>query len=283
MSRSYIPHIVTATALVVAVISAPAMAEEEAVATVNGVAIPKSQFDLLLKSQVSQGQPDTEAFRQELREIMITREVLVQEAKRRDMNQSAEFKAQVAAMEQQLLITALFNQIIKDMEPTDEALQAQYEHLKEVSATMGDKEYEVRHILVADEAQAKEIIVKLDNGADFAELAKEYSTDSGSKDNGGDLGWASPERYVKPFSDAMVKLGKGQRSETPVKSNFGYHIIEVVDIRTKPFPPYEQVKDQLRKEMLTASRDELISKLRDEAKIEKVGDLSADNVSTDKK
>lgn len=277
MSRSFIPHILTVIALVIATISAPAIAaDEDAVATVNGVAIPKSQFDLLLNSQVSQGQQDTPAFREELREIMITREVLAQEAKQREMDQTPEFKAQIAAMEQQLLITALFNQIIKEMEPTQEALQAQYEHLKEVSEKMGDKEYEVRHILVEDEAQAKEIIVKLDNGADFGEMAKEYSTDTGSKDNGGDLGWASPERYVKPFSDAMVKLGKGQRSESPVKSNFGYHIIEVVDVRVKPFPPYEQVKDQLRKEMLTASRDELISKWRDEAKIEKVGDLGSE-------
>jgi len=277
MSRSFIPHILTVTALVIATISAPAIAaDEDAVATVNGVAIPKSQFDLLLNSQISQGQQDSPAFREELREIMITREVLAQDAKRREMDQTPEFKAQMAAMEQQLLITALFNQIIKEMEPTEEALQAQYEHLKEVSEKMGDKEYEVRHILVEDEAQAKEIIAKLDNGADFAEMAKEYSTDTGSKDNGGDLGWASPERYVKPFSDAMVKLDKGQRSATPVKSNFGYHIIEVVDIRVKPFPPYAQVKDQLRKEMLTASRDEMISKLREEAKIEKIGDLSSE-------
>jgi len=276
MSRFHIPHIIAAVALVMSAISAPSFADEDAVATVNGVAIPKSQFDLLLKSQVSQGQQDTPAFREELREIMITREVLVQEAKRREMNQSADYKAQVAAMEQQLLITMLFNQIIKDMEPTEEALHAQYEHLKEVSATMGDKEYEVRHILVDDEAQAQEIIAKLDNGADFAEMAREYSTDTGSKNNGGDLGWSSPERYVKPFSDAMVKLGKGQRSTTPVKSDFGYHIIEVIDVRVNPFPPYDQVKDQLRKEMLTASRDELISKLRDEATIVKTEDLSSE-------
>jgi peptidyl-prolyl cis-trans isomerase C len=273
MSRSYIPHILALMAFFAIAMSAPAIAEEEAVATVNGVAIPKSQFDLLLNGQVSQGQQDTPAFREELRDIMITREVLVQEAKRRDMNQSPEYKAQVAAMEQQLLITMLFNQIIKEMEPTEEALKAQYDHLKEVSANMGDKEYLVSHILVSDEAQANEIIAKLNDGADFAEMAKEYSTDTGSKDNGGSLGWASPERYVKPFSDAMVKLGKGERSATPVQSNFGYHIIEVVDIRAKPFPPYDQVKDQLRKEMLTASRDELITKLRDEATIEKVGDV----------
>ncbi len=279
MSRLYIPRTICVAALVTLVMSVPAIADEQiaaedAVATVNGVAVPKSRFDLLLSSQTSQGQPDTPAFREELREIMITREVLVQEAKRREMNQSADYKAQVDAMEQQLLITMLFNQIIQEMEPTEEAKRAEYERLKEVNAGMGDKEYLVRHILVEDEAQAKEIIVELDGGADFAELAKQHSTDTGSKDRGGELGWASPERYVKPFSDAMVNLEKGQRSTAPVKSNFGYHIIEVIDVRPRPFPPYEQVEEQLRKEMLTAARDALITRLRDEAKIEKIGELS---------
>ncbi|MGD8476104.1 MAG: peptidylprolyl isomerase [Burkholderiales bacterium] len=245
----------------------------EAVATVNGVIVPKSQFEMLLESQVSQGQEDTQAFREELREIMITREVLVQEAKRREMNQSAEFKTQVDAMKQQLLITMLFNAIIEEMEPTEEALQAEYERLKQVNASMGEKEYHVRHILVEDQAQATTIIEELGNGADFAELAMEYSTDTGSKSNGGDLGWATRDRYVKPFADAMVALQKGELSATPVKSNFGYHIIEVIDIRPRPFPPFEQVKEQLRKEMLTTSRDALITKLRDESKIEKIGEL----------
>jgi len=276
MSRLYIPKIITVAVLVAMAMSAPAIAAEEAVATVNGVAVPKARFDLLLNSQTSQGQPDTPAFREELREIMITREVLVQEAKRREMDDSAEYKAQLDAMEQQLLITMLFNQIIQEMEPTDEAKHAEYERLKVVNAGMGDKEYQVRHILVEDEAQAKEIIAQLEGGADFAELAKAHSTDTGSKDRGGDLGWASPERYVEPFSNAMVNLQKGQRSAVPVKSNFGYHVIEVIDVRPRPFPPYEQVEEQLRKEMLTTARDALITRLRDEAKIEKIGDLSTE-------
>ncbi len=253
-------------------LSMPAVAaEDEAVATVNGVPVPKSRFDLLLNSQTSQGQEDTPAFREELREIMITREVLVQEAKRRDMDKSEEYMVQLDAMQQQLLITMLFNKIIQEMEPSEEAKRAEYERIKQANVNLGDKEYLVRHILVEEEKLAKEIIAELEGGADFAELAKQHSTDTGSRDNGGELGWSPPERYVEPFANAIVAMDKGQTTSAPVKSDFGYHVIEVVDVRARPFPPYEQVEEQLRKEMLTSSRDEMITKLRNEAAIEKIG------------
>ncbi len=268
---------VATAALLTLMVSAPAVsAEKEAVAKVNGVVVPKSRFDLLLNSQTSQGQQDTPAFREELREIMITREVLVQEAKRREMDQSDEYKSQLDAMEQQLLITMLFNTIIQEMEPTEEAKRAEYERIKSANASLGEKEYHVRHILVEDEALAKQIITELGGGADFTELAKQYSTDTGTKENGGDLGWSSPERYVKPFANAIVTLTKGQTTTNPVKSDFGFHVIEVLDVRAKPFPPYEEVEQQLRKEMLTTSRDQLITKLRDGANIEKIGTFDSE-------
>ena len=197
--------VLSVAVLSVAVLSVPAIAaEEDAIATVNGVAVPKSRFDLLLTSQTSQGQQDTPAFREDLREIMITREVLVQEAKRRDMDQSDEYKAQIDAMQQQLLITALFNTLIQEMEPTEEAMRAQYERIKAANEATGQKEYLARHILVDDPEQAQKIIDDLQGGAEFAALAKEYSKDTGTKDNGGELNWAVPEGYVKPFADAIV-------------------------------------------------------------------------------
>lgn len=248
-------------------------AEEEAVAIVNGVAVPKSRFDLLLNSQTSQGQEDTPEFRKELLEIMITREILVQEAQRRKMHESKEYAAQVDAMEQQLLISTLFNQLIVDFEPTDEAKMAEYLRIKTENDKMGRKEYLVRHILVEDANVANDIIKKLAGGADFAALAKEFSADTGTKENGGQLDWSVPEAYVEPFAKAIVALKKGERSATPVLSNFGYHVIEVLDVRAQPFPDYEQVKEELRKDMITKSRDEMITKLRKEAKIEKVGEL----------
>jgi peptidyl-prolyl cis-trans isomerase C len=262
--------------LVVATLSMPAFsASEDAVAMVNGVAVPKTRFDLLLNSQTTQGQEDTPEFREELREIMITREVLAQEAIRRKFDTTDDYKQQIDAMQQQLLLTMLFNAFIKEMEPTEEQMQAEYERIKASNAALGDKEYHVRHILVKDEAAAKDIIAQLQGGADFAEVAKEKSEDTGSKETGGDLGWSSPQRYVKPFADAIVALQKGETTTAPVKTDFGYHVIELVDVRAAPFPPYDQVKEQIRKEMLTRSRDELIGKLREEATIEKVGSISA--------
>ncbi len=272
ITRNYVAALLLAT-----ILSVPAIAaEEEAVATVNGVPVPKARFDLLLTSQTSQGQQDTPAFREDLREIMITREVLVQEAKRREMDQSENYKTQLDAMQQQLLITMLFTTLIEELEPTEGAKREQYERIKAASEANGQKEYLVRHILVDEAEQAQKIITDLQGGADFAALAKEFSKDTGTKANGGELNWAVPEGYVKPFAEAIVALGKGGKTETPVRSNFGYHVIEVLDVRAKPFPAYEQVAEQLRKEMLTESRDQLITKLRDAAKIEKIGSLDSE-------
>ncbi len=272
VTRNYVAALLLAT-----IFSVPAIAaEDDAVATVNGVPVPKSRFDLLLTSQTSQGQQDTPAFREDLREIMITREVLVQEAKRREMDQSDDYKTQLDAMQQQLLITMLFSTLIEEMEPTEEAMREQYERIKTANEANAQKEYLVRHILVDEAEQAQKIITDLQGGADFAALAKEFSKDTGTKANGGELNWAVPEGYVKPFAEAIVALGKGGKTETPVKSDFGFHVIEVLDVRARPFPAYEQVQEQLRKEMLTESRDQLISKLRNAAKIEKIGSLESE-------
>lgn len=270
------PRINTFTMLLIAAtLSMPAFsAADEAIATVNGVTVPKSRFDLLLTSQTAQGEQDTPAFREELREIMITREVLAQEAKRRQLDENVEYKQQMDAMQQQLLLTLLFNSFIAEMEPTEEQMHAEYDQIKSENAKLGEKEYHVRHILVKDEGQATEIIAQLGGGADFSEIAKEQSEDSGSKETDGDLGWSEPERYVKPFADAIASLQKGETTQTPVKTDFGYHVIELIDVRVAEFHPYDQIKEQLRKKMLTKARDDLIGKLRTDARIEKIGSVS---------
>jgi len=163
------PRINTFTMLLIAAtLSMPAFsATEEAIATVNGVTVPKSRFDLLLTGQTSQGQEDTPAFREELREIMITREVLAQEAMRRQLDEKEEYKQQMDAMQQQLLLTLLFNSFIAEMEPTEEQMHAAYDRIKSENTKLGDKEYHVRHILVKDEGQATEIIAQLGSGCRF--------------------------------------------------------------------------------------------------------------------
>jgi peptidyl-prolyl cis-trans isomerase C len=144
----------------------------------------------------------------------------------------------------------------------DADIKAEYDKVK---AQSGDKEYHARHILVATEDEAKQIIAKLKGGAKFEELAKQ-SKDPGSAQNGGDLDWASPANFVPEFSKAMTSLQKGAITETPVKSQFGYHVIKLEDVRPTKFPSLEEVKqqvtEQLQQRKLAAYREELRKKAK---------------------
>ena len=124
--------------------------------------------------------------------------------------------------------------------------KAAYEKFK---TELGDKEYSARHILVASEAEAKDVIAQINKGGDFAKIAKEKSKDPGSKDKGGDLGWFSLSGMVKPFSDAVSKLQKGSLTSEPVQTQFGWHVIKLEDVRDMKAPPYDKVKDGLQKQL----------------------------------
>jgi peptidyl-prolyl cis-trans isomerase C len=147
---------------------------------------------------------------------------------------------------------------------SDDALKAEFEKLK---SQMGDKEYKARHILVENEADAKAIIEKLKKGEKFEELAK-ASKDPGSKDKGGDLDWNQPGGFVKPFSDAMVKLEKGKYTETPVQSQFGWHVIQLDDVRPAKYPDFNEVKPGLQQRMQEAMFEKAVADLRTKAKVE---------------
>jgi peptidyl-prolyl cis-trans isomerase C len=147
---------------------------------------------------------------------------------------------------------------------SDDALKAEFEKIK---TTMGDKEYKARHILVEKETEAKEIIEKLNKGEKFEELAK-VSKDAGSRDRGGELDWNLPGGFVKPFSDAMVKLEKGKYTEAPVQSQFGWHVIRLEDARAAKFPDYEQVKPKLEQRLKEAMFEKAVADLRTKAKVE---------------
>jgi peptidyl-prolyl cis-trans isomerase C len=132
---------------------------------------------------------------------------------------------------------------------------------------MGDKEYKPRHVLVETENEAKAIIARLQNGTPFEEVAKE-SRDPGSRERGGDLGWSNPGMYVQPFSEAMVKLEKGKYTSTPVKSDFGYHVIQLDDVRDVQAPPFEEVKAQLEQRLQQQKVERHVLELREKAKVE---------------
>ena len=219
---------------------------------------PKNYFDFLLKERLAQGQPDTPELRAAVREELNTRELLVREAKKKGLEKTPDVKNQMELAGQTVLVRAYVADWLKSNPVSDAALRKEYDAIK---AQMGDKEYKVRHILVEKEDEAKEIIAALQKGEKFEKLA-ERSKDPGSKANGGDLDWNAPGNFVKPFSEAMVKLPKGKFTATPVQTQFGWHVIEVTDIRDAKIPTFEEVKPQLQQRMQGQYLDTYFKELR---------------------
>lgn len=240
-----------------------AIAADSAVATVNGKAIPQTRFDALLAGQVAQGKQDTPELRKAIKEELIRREVLVQAAEKSGLDKKPEVQGQMMMARQGVLIGAYLNNYVKSHPVTDDMIKKEYESIR---SALGDKEYKVRHILVDTEDQAKAIIAGLKKGDKFDDLAKQ-SKDTGSKDRGGDLGWANRAAYVKPFSDAMVKLEKGKYTETPVKTNFGWHVIMLDDTRDLKAPPLDEVKAQLTQRLQQEEVEKHVLELREKAKV----------------
>src|SRR5262245_2556234 len=205
-------------------------AKDSAQPTVNGKPIPKSRVDFIVKQRAAQGQPDSEQSRRLILDNLITQEVVAQEAVRRGFAKSADVNAQLDLMRQQVLVQALVQDYMKKHPVREEDTLAEYNKLK---ASRGDKEYKARHILVDKDTEANEIIAQLKKGAKFEDLAKQ-SKDPGSKEKGGDLDWNMPGTFVKPFADALTKLEKGKYTETPVQTQFGWHVIQLDDVRAHP-------------------------------------------------
>jgi peptidyl-prolyl cis-trans isomerase C len=232
---------------------------------VNGVTIPQSRIDMMNRELTTQGQPDTPERQQAIREELVNREVLAQAAQKRGLDKNADVQAQMDMAKQAVLVRALFESEVKAHPITDAELQQQYEQFK---SSMGNNEYKVRHILVDKEDDAKAIIAELNKGGDFAKIAKEKSKDPGSKDNGGDLDWGPAARYVKPFADAVQSLQKGQTTTTPVKTDFGYHVIRLDDVRALKVPEFAELKEQFRQRAQQQQIQKLVLDLRQKAKIE---------------
>ena len=248
----------------------PALASAQNIAIVNGKAVPKARFESFMTQLTKQGgQPRTPELEQQVKDELVLREIFVQEAERRGLQRSDEYKAQMEVARQSLLIRELFNDYQKTAKVSDDELKAEYDKVKGAAAG-GGNEFHARHILVEKEEEAKALIAQLKAGAKFEDLAKANSKDPGSAPNGGDLDWAAPGSYVPEFSQAMVKLQKGQFTEEPVKSQFGYHIIRLDDTRTASFPSFEEVKPQLaqraQQQKLAKFRDDLKNKAKTDYK-----------------
>lgn len=240
------------------------MAHGQNAARVNGVAIPQQHLELLIKNLVGQGRPDSPEMREAIKQQMISRELMTQEAAKRGLDKNPEIAARLNFSRQDVLSNAYVQEVLKKNPVTDDAVKKEYERIKAQSA----KEFKVRHILVEKEDEAKEIIAEIKKGASFEKLAAEKSKDPGSKTTGGDLDWSMPSRFVKPFGDAMAKLKKGQMTDTPVQTNFGWHIIRVDDERAGKLPGFDEAKPQLQQVLQNQAVEKAIADLRAKAKIE---------------
>jgi len=254
-------------AVALAAIAAPALAQNAAV--VNGKAIPSAKVDALIKKS---GQPDSPELRNRARDMLIDRELIEQDAAKRGLLERDDVQEQLAASRLNVLVAAEFEDYVKNSAATEEELHKQYDKIK---AQFGNgKEYHAHHILVDTEKQAKEIIAKLKAGAKFEDIARAQSKDKGSGANGGDLDWANPGTYVPEFGAALTSLKKGETTQTPVKTQFGWHVIRLDDTRDAKIPSFDEVKPQLMEMMMgdqnwqRAKFQAMLKDLREKAKIQ---------------
>jgi peptidyl-prolyl cis-trans isomerase C len=234
------------------------------VATVNGKAIPANRAEVLLANQIAQGQAKTPELEAAVREELVRREVLAQEALKKGTDKKADVQGQLELARQGVLIGAYLNEFARGVKISDDDVKKEYEGIR---GALGDKEYKARHILVEKEGEAKDIIEKLKKGEKFEDLAK-ASKDPGSRERGGDLGWANKASYVPAFAEAMTKLAKGKYTETPVHSNFGWHVIQLDDVRDLKAPALDDVKPQILQRLRQQAVEKHILELRAKAKVE---------------
>jgi len=233
------------------------------VAVVNGKPVPMARVDALIKTATHGQQDAPPELKAQAKDQVVMREIFAQEAEKQGIPATADYKAQLELVRQTVLINTLFQNFIKAHPVTDAEAKAEYDKIK---AEQSGMEYDARHILVDSEDEAKKLIAQIKAGAKFEDVAKKNSKDTGSAENGGDLGWAKPNGYVPEFAAALQGLKKGQMTETPVKTQFGYHIIRLEDTRSAQFPSYDEVKDKVKQQMEQVKLQEYQEQLRKAAK-----------------
>lgn len=241
------------------------VAKEKSAATVNGITIPQARIELRVKIAASQGQADSPELRKAIRDDMINIEVLAQEGKKLGLDKDPEVIQQTQLADQSVLVSTLVQDYAKTHPISEDMLKQEYDKLK---FNLGKVEYNVSHILVETEDEAKTIIAQLGKKGKFDKLAAEKSKDAGSAEHGGSLGWTVPSNFVPPFANAMLSLKKGAYTKEPVKSQYGWHVIKLDDIRDLKIPPYDEIKPQIQQRLQQQAVQEYITDLRSKSKIE---------------
>lgn len=256
----------TQTLIAVAILSlTPSAFAADAVATVNGKQIKQSVYDYIAKDAIARGQKVDAPVKEAIVNKLIDSEIVYQEAQKLGLDKQADYVAREELARRELLTSTFLQDFVKKNPVSDADTKAAYEQYKKA---YGEKEYSARHILVKTEAEAKDVIAQLGKGGDFAKIAKEKSLDPGSKEKGGDLGWFSPATMVKPFSDAVAGLQKGAVSAIPVQTQFGWHVIKLVDTRPSQPLAYDKVKDGLQKNIQQRNIEKMLAELRSKAKVD---------------
>ncbi|MFN5049963.1 peptidylprolyl isomerase [Roseateles sp.] len=241
----------------------PVTASAQNVAIVNGKPVPKARVELLVGQVTKNGQPRSPELEAQVRDEVVLREIFMQEAEKRGIPASADYRAQMELARQSIMIRELFADYAKKNPVTDAEAQAEYDKFK---AQNSGTEYRARHILVEKEDEAKALIKQLNGGAKFEDLAAKNSKDPGSAANGGDLDFANPGNFVPEFSKAMTSLKKGEITQEPVKSQFGFHIIKLEDTREAQFPAFDDVKPQIMQRLSQQKLGNFQQELRSKAK-----------------
>ena len=243
---------------------APAIYAGDSAATVNGKAIKQSWVDFIMKDAQARGQAPSDNMKNAIINELVGSELAYQEAQKQGLDKNADFQTSSELANRKMLVNVFLQDFMKKNPVTEAETKDAYEQYKK---ELGDKEYSARHILVKTEAEATDIIAQIKKGGDFAKIAKEKSLDPGSKDKGGDLGWFSPAGMVKPFSDAVTGLKKGDVTSAPVQTQFGWHVIKLVDSRATQVPSYDKVKDGLERTLQQRKLEKMMIGLKDKAKI----------------
>lgn len=242
----------------------PAVDANKPLAVVNGKEIP-ALYGELVKREMAQGQPDSPQLDARVRDSLINLELLSRAALDKGLDKDPNLAAALEIRRKDQLAKAYLEDYVKAHPVTDAEIQATYDKAK---AEAVEPEYRARHILVQTEAEAKKIIADLGKKAKFEDLAKKLSKDPGSAKNGGALDWSDRRAFVPEFSDALAGLKKGETTKTPVKTQFGYHVIRLDDTRKPQMPPLDTVRGEIVKQLQQQRIRDAIAATRAGAKVE---------------
>jgi peptidyl-prolyl cis-trans isomerase C len=233
--------------------------------TVNGIVQPNANAEVLLRDQLTRGAQDSQQLRDGVRDILINQSLMEQEARKLGLDKEVLIQAQIDIARQNILSQALQQKMLSGLSIIDEDIKAEY---KTQITRLGDKEYLIRHLLVADESTAKLLIEKVQAGAKIADLAKEYSRDAATKDKGGLTDWVNQGNLLPALAEAVKPLAKSKIAPLPVKTDAGWHVVQLEDSRAFKAPTLEELKPQLTQIVAKRMLEAQIKSLRDKAKIQ---------------